>query len=218
MNSSEDLRIIRFIDGFHYSFEILDYAYLSLHDTCCLIGEDNSNLIPALAKCWTFIDSVHRIRALADSVPGLSKRDKNYRQFYNETKPAKDFRNYIQHLRTELSKKTINPFPVWGSLAWVNKDDSSLSHIVIYGGQIENQKYSGCVFDMEKQDWVSKVSLVIKDLSIHFDPVYKDCITFKNFIIPWLDNHYKQDIKRISGLKIIDVKMLPMGNPVTRRD
>src|SRR3990172_5329495 len=206
MHASTDLRNLKCFEGLHYSFEILEYNYKELYEKCASIKNNNEDLIPALSMCWSIIDSIHRIREISQAVPGLNKKGQNLISFLNETKIAEDYRHYIQHLREEVSKKNLNPFPVWGSLSWIDPDDESNSHSVIFGSKIEGTRYSGCVYDLLERKWVSKVSLSIKNYSFNFDPLYNASMKFKNFILPWIKSNYKHGIDIKDKLPIISTR------------
>jgi hypothetical protein len=98
------LRKIRCLDGLHYSFQLLRHYHSGLWETCCEIPSDNTKIIPALAACWGFVDALHRIREIAQSIPGLSAKHTEMRAFLSASGLAEEFRHYIQHLRGELAK------------------------------------------------------------------------------------------------------------------
>lgn len=58
-----------------------------------------------------------RLREVAQAVPGLSMKTPELRLFLNDTAIAEEFRRYIQHLRTELSKSPGNIIGVFFVLA-----------------------------------------------------------------------------------------------------
>lgn len=207
MHASSDIRIVKCLDGLHYSFEILEYTYSSLHEVCSRVKVDHSSLIPALWQCWSFVDVVHRIREIAQALPGLSHRNKELAAFLDTTQSAEEFRHYIQHLRSELSKKDVNPFPVWGSLAWVDPTDATCSYLVVIGAQVSGTKYTGCVFDTVEGKWVSRVCLGIGGKSFNFDPVYEACLKFRKFVIPWALSAYKPGVRTTTELPIIPIHM-----------
>lgn len=90
-----EIRNIRCLDGLHYSFELLGYFHNLLYPTCCEIQNDNSKAIPALAYSWGFVDALHRIREIAQSLPGLGDKHQEMRAFLSATKLAEDYRHYI---------------------------------------------------------------------------------------------------------------------------
>ena len=208
MHASLDIRIVQCLDGLHYSFAILEHIYSSLHEVCVRAPDDHSSLVPALWRCWSLVDVVHRIREVAQALPGLSKKDTELVAFLEATKLAEEFRHYIQHLRSELSKKAVNPFPVWGSLAWVDPVNPASSYLVVIGAQVSGTSYTGCVFDIVARKWVSKVCLGVNGKSFNFDPIYEACLRFRDFVIPWALSAYKPGIQTTTELQIITIQML----------
>jgi len=195
MHASTDMRIVKCFDGLHYSFELLTFNYQGLYDTCVSISQDHTNLIPALSRCWHIVDIVHRIREISQAIPGLSKKNGELIKFLNATSVAESYRHYIQHLREELSKPDLNPFPVWGALSWVDPQNNSKSYTAVIGAQTPGTSYAGCVYDLKERKWVSKVTLAIGKFSFNFDNVYEATILFREFVLPWLTSTYKSGIK-----------------------
>lgn len=209
MHSSTDIRLVKCLDGLHYSFELLEHAYKHLHDTCDGINTDTTMLIPALSKCWMIIDLVHRIRELAQALPGLSTKNQELRTFLHATNVAENFRHYIQHLRGELSKSDINPFPVWGTLSWVDLKDPTKCYIAIAGASLPNTQYTSCVYDVHERKWVSNVTLGVANLSFNFDPIYALSCQFRDFVIPWIVEKYSPGISMSENACVITIKTAP---------
>jgi hypothetical protein len=212
MPDSFDLRTIKCFDGLHYSFETLIYIYESMHEMCTKIKDDQSFLIPVLWRCWSFIDIVNRIREISQAFPKLNKKNRQLMNFLEATSIAEEYRHYIQHLREELSKKAINPFPVWGSLAWVDPNDSKSSYVIFIGAQIKGTSVTGCVYDLVERKWVSKVCLGIAGKSFNFDPIYNSCMQFQKFIIPWILSANKSTIQIKEELPIITIQLLEQND------
>jgi hypothetical protein len=206
MHASEDIRTVKCLDGLHYSFATLEYIYSDLHPTCCKIIKDHGAVVPALWRCWSFVDLVHRIREIAQALPGLSKKTPELVSFLDATKLAEDYRHYVQHLRGELSKRDVNPFPVWGSLSWVDSEDKSSSHTVFIGAQLKGTGVTSCVYDTLERRWVSLVCLGIAGSSFNFDPIYTVCARFRDFVIPWVLSSYKPGIHVTDKPRIMTVQ------------
>jgi hypothetical protein len=215
MHSPLDIRNIRCLDGLHYSFELLEHFYESLHKDCCEIPKDNSKVIPVLASCWGFIDTLHRIREIAQSIPGLSDKHPEMRAFLSATALAETYRHYIQHLRQELAKDPPNTFPVWGSLSWVDDKKPERSYMAMFGAQLSATSYTGSVFDTVNKKWVSNVCLGVKDYSFNFDPIYEACTRFKKFVLPYLFDGASGQVKFHEKLPIlaIDAPVIPPSPP-----
>lgn len=180
------IRKLKALEGLHYSFRLIEHHYAEINKYCPLINIDNQNLIPTLAGCWGFVDSLHRAREISQAIPGLGGKNPNLKSFLNSTKLSKEYRHYIQHLRGELNKKPPNNFPVWGVISWVDTEDKSKSHTAWIGTRLPNTEYRGHVYDRINKKWVSRVSLSIMDRSFNFDPIYESVKQFEEFAIPWI--------------------------------
>lgn len=205
---SFELRRLRCWDGLHYSFQMLRLCHQSLWDICCAIPEDNSQAVHALALTWSFIDSLHRIREISQAIPGLSSKHVEMRIFLDQTKLAEDYRHYIQHLREEINSEPPNSFPVWGSLAWVDKSDPSKFHIAHLGAQIPGMQFSGCVFDTQNLRWASNVCLGISSKSFNFDPIFESAMRFEKFVVPHLIESFSPEVQKHEKLPITSVQFL----------
>ena len=212
MHASKDIRKIKCLDGLHYSFELLEHSYKSLYENCASIKTDPKYLIPALSQCWSFVDLVYRIREISQAIPGLSKRNRKLIEFLEITEIAESYRHYIQHLRAELSKKEPNPFPVWGSLSWVDPEDNNNSFLILSGAQIKGTNYTGCVYDRIECKWVSRVCLGVQNLSFNFDPIYEATIAFRDFIIPWVLSNYEPEIRITEKAPLFSVKIITIDS------
>ena len=207
MLTALDLRKLRCVDGLHYSFQLLDRSHSLMWPACCAIHSDNSYAVEALAHCWSFIDSLHRIREIAQAVPGLNTKHAEMRAFLSATQLAEDYRHYIQHVRREISKDPPNTFPVWGALSWVDLIDSMTCHTAMLGAQIEGTKYSSCVYDRVEGRWASKVCLGVAGYSFNFDPMHDSATRFKAFIMPTLLDAAPPEVTFHNKLPITSVRV-----------
>src|SRR5689334_19073722 len=147
MHAGDDVRVVRCLDGLVMSFAILEHVQSDLYGSCLRIPSEKSFIPVAFWHCWSFVDTVHRIREVSLGTPGLSQRTPEFRLFEQATAGAEDFRHYIQHLREELTKSPGNRFPVWGSLSWVDADDPAVNHIVMAGARLGDTDYVGTWYD-----------------------------------------------------------------------
>lgn len=206
MNASTDTRLIRCLDGLDMSFAMLKHIHDGLHASCASIMADKHNLALAFWRCWSFVDTVHRVREVSRSVPGLSAKTPQLRVFLDATSITEGFRHYIQHLRGELAKSPGNTFPVWGSLSWVDPNDDTLAHTAMAGAQVGETNFAGCILDIVQRRWVSKVALSVNHLSFNFDPIFESCTQFREFIIPWLLQKYSPGITIREDLPVTSVR------------
>lgn len=203
MSLQKDQRIPSIFEGLHVSFQIVELTYSELHETCIRIPTEPPALLTALWRGWSFVDAVHRMREIAQVLPGLSQRCRERRAFLDETKSAKQLRDYIQHLRSELSRREQRTSPVWGTLSWVDAQDPMVCHTALVGvAQGERAAYSSCVFDLRERRWVSKITLGLGPVSFNFDPVHAACLRFYRFIDEWFRSHH--------GLQPQDLEQVPV--------
>jgi hypothetical protein len=195
MHASEDVRIVKCLDGLHYSFEILQQAYSDLYPTCQKIKNDPGALPAALWRAWSVVDAVHRIREITQGIRGLSGSNQQLKDFLGATAVAEDLRHYIQHLRKGLGKKDVNPYPVWGTLSWVDPEVPIVSYTVLSGARVNITHFPGAVYDKLHRQWASKVCLSADGKSFNFDPVYQACMTFRDFILSWILSTFKPGIQ-----------------------
>lgn len=208
-----DIRKIRCLDGLHYSFRILEKHYNNLYKTCCEIPNEPSALIDSLIFAWGFVDALHRINQIAQSVPSLSSKHPEMRAFLDGTGLAKEYRHYIQHLRRELAKNPPNKFPVWGSLSWVDPHNATRCHTAIFGASIQDIGYSSCVYDRLENKWVSNVCLAIENKSFNFDPIFESCMRLKEFILPFLN---KDAVKEVEFHNKVTIFSLDIISPTAK--
>jgi hypothetical protein len=190
MSKQTDLNLkkARYCEAFCYSFELLSYNYNDLHEKCSKINADKQFLIPALSQAWAIVDIIHRIREILQSMPGLNTKDEQLKKILKATAVIEKFRHYIQHLRQELHRDYL--YPIYGSLSWVDPQNELRCHIATSGFELEGRQHTGCVYDLHNSAWVSKVSLVVMDLSLNFDSVYKDLMDFKEYFYKWASDNY----------------------------
>ncbi|WP_324779474.1 hypothetical protein [Thiobacillus sedimenti] len=188
MPSALDTRKVRCLDGLYYSFQMLRHHYAGLWESCCEIPSHESKLIAALGSAWGFIDALHRIREIAQAVPGLSIKHPEMQAFLPASSLADEYRHYIHHLRSELANDAPgNAFPVWGTLSWVDPVNPVRSHMAVLGTQVEGTHYAGCHFDPVARRWTSKVCLGLNGKSFNFDPAFEAAARFETFVLPFLD-------------------------------
>lgn len=212
MPSALDARKTRCLDGLHYSFQMLRHHYEGLWGMCCEIPVTPSRIIPALAAGWGFVDALHRIREIAQSVPGLSVKHPEMQAFLSASALAEDYSHYTHHLRSELANDPPgNAFPVWGTLSWVDPANPARSHMAILGTQIDGIHYSGCGFDPTEKKWASKVCLVLNGKAFNFDPVFAAAVQFEAFIMPWLAEGAVADDVRQQALPLFSVDFIRTG-------
>ncbi len=179
MHANKDPRILRFRDGFWFSRAILHREREELEALRSKLSPDSlGDVLHAFATVWQIVDAVHRVRELAEGMPGLNKGDAWVRRFLDNTAIAEEFRHYVQHLRGELSKPDVGRFPVWGSLSWVSASDPLRLFTAVTGVVSPGMQISSGVFDSHENRYVSRVALSVKGPVFNVDPIVEETTAF----------------------------------------
>jgi hypothetical protein len=208
MGSITDIRLLRCMDGVHYAASILKQSYESLYPACCRIPVDPSSFPLALSLSWTVIDATRRIRDIAYAVPGLGRKRREVVEFDSSTTVVEAFRNYIQHLRQELSKRQYDPFPVWGSLSWVNPSNLDECLTAVSGTQLPGVAHTSGVLDQVATAWTSKVSLSLGSSTAAIDAIYKSAAAFAAWLEQWIVTNASFTVERRTELPILSAKIV----------
>jgi hypothetical protein len=215
--SLAERKVVRCLDGLHYSFEILEWSYSRLWANCALIPREKDRAIEALTCCWVFIDALHRVRGIAQSAPRISKKNSEVRAFLATTELAEEFRHYIQHLRNQLNKWPADVFPVWGSMTWVDPDDESTSHTLVLGALSGSVRVTPSSYDCAEGQWASKVSLGLLGKTFCFDPMFVAAQRFRQFVIPQLELNVPGINRGLSSPMIFSTTMARIDGQLVRK-
>jgi hypothetical protein len=209
MHSKDDLRLFRFLDCIHYSLEVLNIQYNDLNSILAkLKPSDSSQIIRALAVSWSIVDSIHRIREVAQNIPGLGGDAPQLKSFLYDTRIVDVYRDYIRHLRNELSKTDLDKFPVWGSFSWIDNEDKKTCHTAFTGSVIGNVGFGSCVYDRHERRWVSKAAICIKNCVFNIDPCYESAKQFCRFILDWIKSVKAGQINEKKGIPVVSAQFV----------
>lgn len=118
-------------------------------------------------------------------------------------------RGKIKHQRLKFTHR--NPrrtnFPLWGSFAWVDAKDPTVSYIALAGAQVRETQYRKCVYDSSNSQFVSRVCLTVNGTILNLDPVFEKCQRFRAFVIPWIISTYSPGINITEDLPIITLRL-----------
>src|SRR5882724_9516649 len=108
-----DRRQALFIEAIRYSVDMVELAYHRLRKTLPLMTkkmEDVDNETPSnvsvMLDAWAIVDSLHRLRGLAEKLPGFKGKYKNvkFRLFMDSSAKITELRNTVQHLDTTIGQ------------------------------------------------------------------------------------------------------------------
>lgn len=128
-----DKRQALYLGGIRHSIEIIDLCYRQLLGVLQHIGSahdrgedrDPDAEAAAVMTAWSMVDAANRLRVLLGTMPRLKKSEPKHQVLLRRLATFEELRNPIQHLNTELTKRSQSHDAtlVWGALAWVHLDD-----------------------------------------------------------------------------------------------
>lgn len=141
---------------------------------------DTKDIIQAYIAAHGLIDYFHRFNQIILAMPLLNKQDHEVKELGKATKPAKDCRNYLQHMRNGLSKDDPIEYPVLGAISWIYEDRN---YILLPSQPTTSFGAPGIAYDTLKKEYVHRFLLVIGGFEVRLDVIYMQIKTFWD----WLD-------------------------------
>lgn len=189
--------LLFFLDGLKYSFKKVEYEEKKVKEIIIEIEKSFSSqpektneddIIKLISSVWNIVDTVNRLRDLVQQTPTLKQNTSEVRYFVNETKITNDLRNYIQHLRSGISKIPIPSSPVWGVLGWRN-EGNPLEYFFIQTGTYQKDLImNSAVFDRGKKEFKGAILLTVNELSVDIEELALLTNSLKTFIAGWVKN------------------------------
>lgn len=207
-----------FLDGLKYSFKTVEYETLKIKETIPKIEKSLSNqtessneidIIKLTSSVWNIIDTVNRLRDLIQQTPTLKQNTPIIRKFVNETEIVNDLRNYIQHLRSGISKIPNPSSPVWGVIGWRNEDNPLEYFFVQTGTNQEGLLMNSAIFDREENEFVGSILLTVNTLTIDIEKLVSLTNSLKIFVVKWInDRDYQYSLEsKLNPVFKINVKV-----------
>lgn len=145
----------------------------------------STTVLNALGLAWQIIDTIHRTRGLTEQVRGLSHTSPEYQLFQRNTAHAEDFRNFFQHLNSEIPKLPVKTNPIIGVLSWVTKF-SNKSRTVAYGTFLKDGNFHSLAVDTWAGKFANKLEFTAGQMSIALDTIHREVSRFRIFFDKWL--------------------------------
>lgn len=123
-------------------------------------------ILPLLTSI-SFIDFAHRFRFIADALTLINKKAQEMRDLTNTLAEVEKARNYLQHMRGDLSVNDEIKYPLLGSILWAR---GAKSYTVVLSQPTSANAYS-LVYDRFNQCWVSQYQYKVKDATVDVEIV-----------------------------------------------
>jgi hypothetical protein len=104
MTESELKKLVFYLDGLRYSFQMANLVFDRLKETLNEIAQCHSKdeytekqISSVLLDAWTLIDICHRVRELVQQMPRLTRKPPSFQVFLRETECIESLRHYVCH-------------------------------------------------------------------------------------------------------------------------
>jgi hypothetical protein len=217
MTEAERKKLVFYLDGLRYSFQMANLATARLRETldeiaqCYSKDEYTENQITScLLDAWTFVDICHRVRGLVQQVPGLSKKLPCIQLFLRGTEHIDNLRNYVQHFRRGIPNIPPQSNPLWGVLSWTPTNDKTVCYTIFSGNLTPGVSGYSLSLDTYSSKFVDSIKLVANGIEVDFGIISEQLDRIKKCISEWLDQ--LPNVQRTKGKTMI-MKFGPITSP-----
>ncbi len=188
-----DIRRTFVVDALRYSFSIEDSDYHELWEILRSMeplfqADDDieTQVIRALSKAWSLIDLTHKVRRLIQQVRGLPQNTSDVQLFLRATERIDVFRNYFQHLSTEISKISGQSNPIMGSISWVGNTPNE-SYTFIATSPCQDVSTPGLAVDTRTMEFTCDLQLSAQNQDLCLRTVHSKVQDLRAFFSDWLE-------------------------------
>ena len=190
----EQTRHLLVVDALRYTLLIENQAYSAMRRAMSRVENAGANskhpshnsVVTIFRSAWETVDSIRRVRGLANQVYGLSQNRGEIKGFYEKTKSVENFRNIYQHLNSDLQKVVGKTSPVLGAVSWVTRDPLKSITTMLGTMNPEIQTHS-LTLDREKWELIPKIQLQVRDLDLDLFSAHQAARKLQVFIERWLN-------------------------------
>lgn len=122
-----------------------------------------------LLDAVAFVDFAHRFGSIVEALPLVSKKAPEIRELHLALRAVVKARNYLQHLRGDLSSNNEVRYPILGVLSWSRNGACYTMH---FGQSSETESYS-MAFDLQEKRWAAKYQFSIQSYTMDLDAIVK---------------------------------------------
>lgn len=159
------------------------HMLVQIEDCLAARTPNRSRVVQLFAHLWGMIDAAHRLRELIQQAPGLKKNSQAVQLFLRATTNVEVLRNYVQHLRTGISRLPRPAAPLWGDVAWVSDRDPHLC-LGLLSGTVETE-VRGCICDTWKGEFAERLVLRVSDQTVEIPTLLSAIIQIEPTVLQW---------------------------------
>ena len=155
-------------------------SYRRLQSTLAPDNAVERSAAPAL-DAWAVVDTLNRLRALINQLPGRRSNSPGLRIITSALKPVEALRHAVQHMDGEIHRVSATSLPLWGAIAWVQQGsgDALRSRMILLGVQLGSMNVPAITpFGKEIESPGGPIELTAASTTISLTDLVKASVTF----------------------------------------
>jgi hypothetical protein len=167
---------------------MLESAYNDLENCISSINKNShkeSQVIKAITIAWQIIDISFRYINILSMIKGIKHKEPSYRRAEHFIEQIEVFRNYYQHLNTEINDLPLGISPIMGVVSWSTEEEQRTNTItigtIIKGTVIDTQPY-----DTKDKRFINGVVFSILNQTISLSELYQVFEGANKYFNSWL--------------------------------
>jgi hypothetical protein len=210
MTEVERKKLVFYLDGLRYSFQMADLVFERLKQTLDQIAQSHSKnehseeqVTSVLLDSWTLVDICHRVRELVQQLPRLSHRLPSIQIFLRDTERVEALRHYVQHFRSGIPDIPFQSNPLWGVLSWTPTNNRSICYTILSGNLTAGTLGNSLELDTNKFEFCEEIRLTANGIAVNLLFVYQRLGKIKRGISEELDKLQNPRVKTVKGKTIV---------------
>ena len=209
MTAEEIKKLVFHLDGLRYSFQMSNLVSRRIGGTLDEIARNHPDsyteeqVTSALLDAWILIDICHRVRGIAQGMPGLSRKLSGIQIFLRGTEQIESLRDYVQHFRNEIPNIPLESNPLWGVLSWTPTFDKTKAYSIFSGKLVGGVTGHSLTFDVNNAQFVTEIRLQANGINVNLVSVSKHLVKLKDCISAWLDQLEHPKVERVKGKTLV---------------
>jgi len=139
------------------------------------VNQDPSVVIKTYISALGLIDYFHRFHEIILALNLIRKDQPELKKLTKALIPVKECRNYLQHMRGDLTKNEPICYPILGAISWIHENRN---YCLFSNQPTQNFSLPGITFDSFEGKYLYKYQLIVGDHEIKIDNVYDEVKSF----------------------------------------
>jgi hypothetical protein len=209
MTAEEIKKFVFHLDALKYSFQMANLVSSRIRETLDDIAKNHPDkyteeqVTSGLLDAWTLIDICHRIRAIIEGMPRLSRKLPGIQIFLRGTEQVESLRNYAQHFRNEISNIPLESNPLWGALSWTPSKDKTRCLSIFSGNLVGGVTAHLLVLDSHTSEFLGGIKLLANGIEIDLIDVSEHLVNLKLCLSEWLAQLKNPKIEQIQSKTLV---------------